>query len=73
MTTYDCNLCNKIFSRQIDLDRHMKRKIPCNRKLICPRCFKVFGHKTQYNTHINRKILCEDKRSEKDLLTTTRN
>ena len=29
MVEYKCNVCNKIFTRKPDYNRHINRKIPC--------------------------------------------
>ena len=39
---FNCNKCTKIFSRQIDLTRHMNRKTPCYKNLACINCGKTF-------------------------------
>lgn len=68
---YNCTKCSRIFSRQIDLDRHMERKIPCDRTFTCARCYKSFNRKSNYTSHINRKILCninKEKKTEERLL-----
>lgn len=65
--TFQCDKCDKIFNREIDLNRHMNRKIPCNRKLQCPRCFKIFNIMGDLKRHINKKLQCYDKKSELEL------
>jgi len=69
--SYNCTKCSRVFSRQIDLDRHIERKIPCNRTFTCNRCYKSFNRKCNYTSHIHRKIPCkinEEKKSEERLL-----
>jgi hypothetical protein len=62
-----CDKCDKIFERQLYLDRHNARKNPCNKNLICIRCEKKFTRLSHFNNHINRKYPCDDKRYLKDI------
>jgi hypothetical protein len=69
---YVCEICNKRFERKTHLDRHVSRKIPCDRKLNCPKCFKDFGQTSDLNRHLNKKIPCYDKREELNLVIVQR-
>lgn len=62
--TFQCDKCEKIFERKLYFDRHISRKIPCNRELKCERCFKEFSHKSDLNKHLNRRFKCDNKREE---------
>ena len=53
--SFPCSKCNKVFKRNIDLNRHINRKIPCDRKLECNRCFKNFNQKCDLLSHMNKK------------------
>ena len=33
--TFNCEKCERVFNREIDLTRHMNRKILCDRQLKC--------------------------------------
>ena len=65
--TFQCINCEKIFERQLYLDRHMSRKIPCDRILQCPRCFMNFTIVGNLKQHVNRKNPCYDKKGELEL------
>jgi uncharacterized C2H2 Zn-finger protein len=67
--TIICIKCDKIFKRNIDLNRHINRKIPCDRKLECNRCFKNFNQKCDLLNHINKINKCHNKRSEMEIQT----
>ena len=54
-----CELCNKEFKRKYDLERHLKRKIPCNNIIQCNRCLVIFKTKQKLTNHQNRKTPCE--------------
>lgn len=66
--TYSCIKCDKIFNREIDLERHNNRKIPCDRKLQCQRCFKEFKLSGDLKRHMYKKNKCYDKRSDLELV-----
>jgi hypothetical protein len=53
-----CVKCGKTYNREIDLCRHMNRKIPCNRKLSCDLCFKNFTRLGDLKRHMNKKRPC---------------
>jgi len=59
---FSCNKCEKNFSRQVDLDRHLKRKTPCYKNLKCFRCSQLFTKKYNLEMHLNRKNPCKDDR-----------
>lgn len=58
---FNCEKCDSVFQRQVDLNRHKNRKNPCYTKLTCDRCMKSFNKLSNYKRHISRKILCENK------------
>jgi uncharacterized C2H2 Zn-finger protein len=62
-----CNTCEKKFTRNIDLTRHLNRKTPCYKNLNCYRCGVIFKQKIHLTDHLNRKFPCEDKRVIIDL------
>lgn len=62
--TFQCDNCDKVFYRQLHLDQHMSRKIPCNKELKCGRCGKEFTKKYDLKNHQNRRYPCDNKREE---------
>jgi hypothetical protein len=54
-----CKLCNKQFGTLQHLERHGKRKIPCNRILKCDKCNKEFNQLGDLKKHQARKTPCE--------------
>jgi len=50
-----CIKCNKIFNSNRDLQRHLDRKIKCDRILECDNCKKTFKTKQNLNKHLNNK------------------
>lgn len=54
-----CIKCNKIFNSNRDLQRHLDRKIKCDRVLECDNCKKKFKTKQNLNKHLNNKKKCE--------------
>lgn len=54
-----CGRCDKVFSTITNLQKHMKKKIPCYRSLSCSKCNKLFSHRSSFNKHISRKTPCE--------------
>jgi len=54
-----CKMCRKIFGTIQALERHHKRKIPCNRILKCMDCGKVFKQISHLKRHKNRKTSCK--------------
>ena len=65
--SFQCEKCDKVFKRVIDLTRHKARKIPCNRDLKCDRCFKEFTKICDLKNHLSRKFLCDNKKEELEL------
>jgi hypothetical protein len=57
----NCNKCDRIFTSNVYLNRHINRKIPCDRKLEYDRCGKDFTQLSNFNSHINRKNPCSIK------------
>ena len=53
-----CPKCHKKFTRK-GLAYHLKRKIPCDRKLECKKCHKIFKHAGNLKKHLARKTPCE--------------
>ena len=54
-----CIKCNKVFKFKSDLQRHLDRKIKCDRKLECNNCKKTFKTKQQLDRHLNNKKKCK--------------
>jgi hypothetical protein len=55
-----CSKCNKTFCSNKTLQKHLEKKIPCDRKIKCDKCGKTFGDITQLKRHSeNRKTPCE--------------
>ena len=60
--SFKCTKCEKVFTRDIDLTRHLNRKIPCDREINCPRCGNDFIQISDLKRHLNKKNKCEDSR-----------
>ena len=58
--SFQCKKCDKIFLRNIDMDRHISRKISCDRYLSCKRCDKKFGKLGDLKRHNARKTPCDN-------------
>lgn len=54
-----CKKCNKKLSSTQGLEKHLKRKIPCDKVIHCPKCDKIFKTTQLLLTHQNRKTPCE--------------
>lgn len=54
-----CKKCKKKFGTFQNLEKHTKKKIPCDRVLKCDKCEKIFTHKGNLNKHVSRKTSCE--------------
>ena len=58
-TTLQCKLCNRKFGTVQTLERHQKKKIPCDRVLSCEKCDMKFKRSNDLKKHQNRKTPCE--------------
>ena len=56
---YSCKKCKQVFKKENYLIKHTNRKIPCDRKIICPRCNKEFAKFASIASHLQRKNLCK--------------
>ena len=58
---YECNVCSKVFSKNYDLQRHLKTHA-VKEKLQCEKCNKVCIRRDMYDTHIanNCNMLLDD-------------
>ena len=54
-----CSKCNRKFTTFYGLDRHIQKKIPCDRVLNCKKCKRVFKQKNDLKRHTNRKTSCD--------------
>lgn len=50
--TFNCNQCNKSFSRKDNLNTHIKSVHLKEKKYHCDQCDKSFGQKSKLNVHI---------------------
>jgi hypothetical protein len=68
---YQCYKCDKIFNTKFNLNRHLNRKIPCNKnkEFKCVTCLKNFSCNQTLEKHKNRKYPC--KPPDLDLLNNT--
>ena len=66
MVEYKCEKCKKEFTTKSNLNRHLKKKNPCDViiEYKCERCKKIFNLKQSLQRHINRKNPCEEKQSD---------
>lgn len=55
---YLCIKCNKRFSSNYILNKHINRKYPCDTNLSCLKCCKVFKVQYDLDRHLNRKYSC---------------
>jgi len=65
---FKCEKCEKEFKLKQSYQRHLNKKIPCNRIIKCDNCNKIF--KTLYilNNHLNRKNKCIKVDLEKEIV-----
>jgi hypothetical protein len=54
-----CKKCNRNFGAIQTLERHMKKKIPCDRVLKCEKCGICFIRSNDLKKHMVRKTPCE--------------
>jgi hypothetical protein len=54
-----CDKCKKEFASSYGLDKHILRKIPCDRIIKCGKCNKMFVKMGDLIRHHNRKTPCE--------------
>lgn len=54
-----CDKCNSTFSSFQMLEKHSRRKYPCDRKLECNICKKTFATSSSLKRHLGRKTPCE--------------
>jgi len=69
---YKCNKCNKEFKAKQSYQRHLNKKIPCDRIIKCNNCHKIFklmSHLTQHNNRKNKCIRIDLEKKVKDLET----
>ena len=59
---FKCDKCEKTFQREEHLNRHLNRKIPCDREIKCPRCGIDFIQISDLKRHLNKKNKCQDMR-----------
>ena len=64
---FKCEKCEKIFKLKTDLNRHINRKISCNRILQCLKCNKKFNFHRDLQRHLNKKFDCSNKNINKEL------
>jgi len=69
---YKCDKCNKEFKIKQSYQRHLNKKIPCDRIIKCNNCnktFKLISHLTQHNKRKNKCIRIDLEQKVKDLET----
>ena len=54
-----CKRCNRKFGTLQKLERHLKKKIPCDRILKCEKCNREFKQLGHLRKHQDRKTPCE--------------
>ncbi|XP_050535350.1 uncharacterized protein LOC126902291 isoform X1 [Daktulosphaira vitifoliae] len=52
---FECNVCNKTFSKKNNLNNHVLAKHSNNQNFICSHCQKTFAYKQSLNRHMNVK------------------
>ena len=55
---YQCNKCNKRYTKQIYLDNHQESYPNCDIPLKCETCERLFDKQSQLDSHLNRKTPC---------------
>lgn len=58
INTPSCGKCKKEFNNEYSLQRHLGRKISCDRLLECTKCSKIFTQLTDLKRHEKRKTTC---------------
>ena len=56
---FSCEKCGRELKTLKTLERHMNRKIPCDKIYKCPKCNKEFKLKKRYTEHLKRKTPCK--------------
>jgi hypothetical protein len=55
---FKCKKCNRGFTEERYLKRHLQRKIPCDKKFICDKCGVEFSSNNTLQNHKNRATSC---------------
>lgn len=55
----ECRKCGKKFSTGQKLERHMNKKISCDRVIKCEKCNRIFSRTNDLKKHQERKTPCE--------------
>jgi len=55
---FNCEKCNKSFTRKYNLDTHLNKKISCDNTIKCTICNKIFKTNQILTNHLNRKNKC---------------
>jgi DNA-directed RNA polymerase subunit RPC12/RpoP len=55
----ECKKCGKKLSSTQSLEKHLRRKIPCDNVIKCEKCDHVFKTKQLLVSHQKRKTPCE--------------
>jgi len=63
-----CNKCNRTFSSDYNLQKHINEKVSCDVVLRCEKCNKIFREERQLKNHFNRKNPCIKTNSIEDKL-----
>ena len=54
-----CKRCDVTFATSYSLDKHLKKKFPCDKKIKCDKCKKEFSRQSHLTAHESRKIPCD--------------